>query len=153
MRKIFGNGLVASGLVLVGIAQVGFGHAARAADVTQVQGRIEISRSGGPFRPVTGPTVCNTGDVVRAVQEGSAQIVGAGNVVQTATPGNPVNCSGQPAAATQSAAAQGAPGPSGAAGGAGAAASGATAAVIGGVVVVAGVVGAVALAKKSSSSP
>jgi hypothetical protein len=130
--------LVAFGAMLALASQ-----AAVAANVNEIQGQVEISRSGGPFRAVSGPTICNAGDVVRARPNGRAQVEYLGSVV-TATPGNPVTCAGPAAAATT-----GAPGAAGAAGGA---ASASTAAVVGGAVVIAaGVAGVVALARKSAS--
>jgi hypothetical protein len=120
---------------------------ASAANVTDVQGQVQLSNSGGPFKAISGPTTCKAGDVVRVVKDGSATVVNQNGVIQTATPGNPVVCLAGPgpAGAPPTAAA-----PSAAAG---SASSVSTAAVVGGsIAVVAGVAGVVALTKKKSSA-
>jgi apolipoprotein N-acyltransferase len=86
---------------------------------------------------ISGPLVCNSGDVVRALNNGRARVVNPDGNIQVATPGSPVTCvSGQALAAVE-----GASGLS-------------TGAVVGGAAVLgAGVIGAIALSKKSSASP
>jgi hypothetical protein len=130
---------------------------ASAANITAVQGQVQISSSGGPFRTITGPTTCNAGDVVRAVKDGSAQIFHLNGDVMTATPGVPVTCTsglgphGMNAGAPGSSAAGATGGTAGATGGASAAAAGAgvsTGVLVGGGVALA--VGAAAAVKKLS---
>jgi hypothetical protein len=120
--------------------------AALAANVTDVQGQVQLSSSGGPFKTITGPMTCNAGDVVRVVKDGSAQVVNPNGVVETASPGKPVICKAGPGPAT-------APSPAATAGAAGSAASTSTAMVVGGAIVIgAGAAGVVALTKKKSSA-
>jgi hypothetical protein len=123
-----------------------------AANVTNVQGQVQLSRAGGPFQNITGPSVCNAGDVVRAVKDGSADVVNADGLIQSATPGKPIICKAAAAAVTP--ATTPATAAAGAAGGAGAGAAGvSTAVVVGGAVaVVAGAAGVVALTKKKNSA-
>ena len=52
-----------------------------AANVTDVKGQVQISRSGGPYTAISGVTHCNVGDVVRALQEGSARVVNANGAI------------------------------------------------------------------------
>jgi hypothetical protein len=124
---------------------------ASAANVTDVQGQVQLSTAGGPFKSITVPTVCNTGDVVRVVKDGSAQVVNANGAIETVSPGKPVVCKAAPAAVAQTPAAST---PAASTAAAGSAAGGAsTAVVVGGTIaVVAGVAGVVALTKKKSSA-
>jgi hypothetical protein len=130
-------------------------NVAFAANVTNVQGQVQLSRAGGAFQTITGPSVCNAGDTVRVVKNGSADVVNADGSIQSATPGKPIVCkaatAGLAPTTTPAAASAGAAGGAGAVGGAAAGVS--TAVVAGGVVaVVGGVVGVVALTKKKSSA-
>lgn len=142
--------------------------AASAANVTDVQGEVQLSNSGGPFKTISGPTTCTAGDVVRAVKDGSARVINPDGGIQTALPGSPAMCLGgpksgtttppAPAAASSTAAAGGATPGSAAAGSAAAASSAtgvSTTVIVGATIaVVAGVAGVVALTqKKSSASP
>jgi hypothetical protein len=139
------NLLVSSAIVIV--TMCGAGHTAQAANVTDVQGQVQISRSGGPFKTINGPSVCNSGDVVRANKDGSARVVNAAGAIQDVLPGKPVSCRDVAAATTTPGATPGAAAGAGAAGAS-------TAAVVGGsIAVVAGVVGVIAVTNKKSSSP
>jgi opacity protein-like surface antigen len=110
--------------------------AAMAANVSEVEGPVQISRSGGPFKAITGPEICNAGDVVRAQKDGSARVFNQNGVIQVATVGKPVTCVARP-------------GPAGTT-----PATASTGAVVGGAAAVAiGVGGIIALSKKNSSSP
>jgi hypothetical protein len=133
-----------------------FTQSALAGTVTMVQGDVQISRDGGPFTSITGPTVCNSGDLVRA-QSGFAQVVNPNGFFQTASPGISVICATDPdpasglskAGATEAGAAT----TVGAGTASGVTAGVSTAVIVGGVAVVAGVAGLVAASKKNSASP
>lgn len=66
-----------------------------AANVTDVKGQVQISRSGGPYMAISGTTECKVGDVVRALNESSARVVNANGAMQTVSPGHPVTCVGE----------------------------------------------------------
>jgi hypothetical protein len=124
--------------------------AAFAANVSDVQGKVQVSRAGGPFTAVSGNYVCNVGDVVRAVDNGSsAQIINANGLIETVLPGAPVTCKTGAPAGVQANAATGQSAASAVAGG-----SVPTAAVVaGGAAIAAAVAGALVLTKKNSASP
>jgi hypothetical protein len=151
---------------LLGMAVLTFSQVAPqvavAANLTSVQGKILVSRAGGPFQAVSGPTRVNPGDVVRADVGGSAQVVYANGATQVVPSNTMLLVSTDPAAVLSQAAFQGAPGAgaaNAAAGTAGAGAAGASAAVsttaiaIGAATVGAAVVAGVVIAKKKSASP
>jgi hypothetical protein len=122
------------------------GQAALAANVTDIQGQVQLSRSGGAYRTLAGPSVCNAGDVVRAGKDSSAQVVNPNGIIETVSPGNPVTCKAGPGPLANL------PGSS-AASSAAASASTSAVAVGGTIAVVAGVAGLLAVTKKSSASP
>jgi hypothetical protein len=131
------------------LAMFGVGYSAQAANVTDVQGQVQISQSGGPFKTINGPAVCNAGDVVRANKDGSARVVNASGAIQDVLPGKPVTCRAATAAAATTP-----PAAPGAAAGAAGAAGASTAAIVGGTIAVAaGVAGVIAVTNKKSSSP
>ena len=80
-------------LVAAGLTSASVG----AANLSSVQGNVQISRAGGPFLAVSGPTQVNPGDVVRAEAGSSAQVVyadgavasvgGGGSMIVAADPG------------------------------------------------------------------
>jgi hypothetical protein len=80
-----------------------------AANLTSVQGDVTLSRAGGPFRPVGGPTVINTGDVVRAEPGSSAQIVYGSGAVAAVNSGASIRVAVDPSAVLAQPAFQGAP--------------------------------------------
>jgi hypothetical protein len=149
---------VFSSIFLTAVISVALSNGASAANVTEVQGQVQLSKSGGPFTALTGPAVCNAGDVIRVVKDGSARVINPNGVVQTASPSKPIVCvagpgpggalpttaapAATPAAAAPAAAAASATGVS-------------TGVLVGGAIAVgAGVAGVVALSnKKSSASP
>jgi hypothetical protein len=63
---------------------------AHAAHLTAVQGEVFISRAGGPFQPVTGPTEVAQGDVVKASPGSSAQVVQANGQILTVNSASPM---------------------------------------------------------------
>jgi hypothetical protein len=145
MRCLFGMRRVAVTVVILSVTQSAF-----AANVSDVQGKVQISRAGGPFTAVNGPVVCNSGDVVRAVDNGSsAQVVSSNGSIQTAVPGAPVTCRTGVPAGVQSNPATTAATASAAAGGG----VSTTAVIAGGAAIAAGVAGALVLTKKNSASP
>jgi hypothetical protein len=126
--------------------------AANAANLTSVQGQVQISRAGGPF-VATGVTVVNPGDVVQALAGGSAQVVYADGQVTPVYGGASVRVAPDRAAVLAGPSFQGAPGAGAAAAGSATAVS-TTALVVGGVVAAAGVYAvATKLAEKKPASP
>jgi hypothetical protein len=137
------------------------GRSASEATIAGVQGQVQISRAGGPFMDIAGPTACSVGDVLRVVGNGSAQVVNPNGAIQTATLGAPVKCLagigstspslvGGPDAVADAAVA--AANESTAAAAAGGATSNTAAIMVGaGIVAATGVVGVVALTKKAAS--
>jgi hypothetical protein len=131
--------------------------------VANLLGQVQISRAGGPFTDIAGPTACSAGDVVRVVGNGSAQVVNPNGAIQTATLGAPIKCLagiglqspmlvGGPDVAAD--AAVPAAGESTAAAATAGVSSTTGAILIGtGIVAAASVVGVVALTKKSAASP
>jgi hypothetical protein len=127
--------------------------AADAANLTAVQGQVQVSRAGGPF-VATGATVVNPGDVVQALSGSSAQLVYADGAITQVASGSSVKVAADGAAVLSGASFQGAPGAGAAAAASTAPAVSATALVVGGVVAAAGVYAVTtSLAKKSSASP
>jgi hypothetical protein len=138
-------------------------RSASEATVANLQGLVQISRAGGPFTNVAGPTACGAGDVLRVVGNGSAQVVNPNGVIQTATLGAPVKClagigspsptfvGGPDAAADAALPATGQITDAAAA----ASASSKTGAILvgSGIVAAASVAGVVALNRKSAASP
>jgi hypothetical protein len=160
------------GLAAVSLAASSF--SSLAASLTSVQGQIQVSRAGGPFKAVTGPTFINPGDVVRADIGSSAQIVYSSGASVPVASGAAMTVVADASAVLSSLAFQGAPGPWAAStipaepapsaapsvdappAAAGGGASFTTIAVVGGVVVAGAGVLAVASkadSKKSSASP
>jgi hypothetical protein len=72
--------------------------AVQAASLSSVQGNVQISRAGGAFQAVTGPTIINKGDVVRADVGSSAQVVYADGAIAAVSAGSSVVVAADPAA-------------------------------------------------------
>jgi hypothetical protein len=62
--------------------------AVQAASLSSVQGKVQLSRAGGAFLPVAGPTIVNPGDILRAETGSSAQVVYADGSVATVSSGS-----------------------------------------------------------------
>jgi hypothetical protein len=62
--------------------------AVHAASLSSVQGKVQLSRAGGAFQPVTGPTIINPGDVIRAEMGSSAQVVYANGSIASVSGGS-----------------------------------------------------------------
>jgi hypothetical protein len=99
------NALVTMVLVASCIGNV----AVQAANLSSVQGAVHVSRAGGPFLAVTGPTQINPGDVVRAEVGSSAQVVYANGAVAAVSSGSTMTVAADPAAVLAGVAYQGAP--------------------------------------------
>jgi hypothetical protein len=123
---------------------------ASAANLTSIQGPVQLSRAGGPFQPLSAPTQVNPGDVVRADAGGSAQVVFANGATAAVSSNTMYLVSADPSAVLTGAAYQGAPGAAGTAGTAGASVATTAAIVVGASVAV---VGGIVYANKKSASP
>jgi hypothetical protein len=60
----------------------------QAASLSSVQGKVQLSRAGGAFQSVAGPTIINPGDVVRAETGSSAQVVYANGSIASVSSGS-----------------------------------------------------------------
>jgi hypothetical protein len=124
----------------------------QAASLSSVQGKVQLSRAGGAFQSVAGPTIINPGDVVRAETGSSAQVVYANGSIASVSSGSTLTVAADPAAILAGSAfadgpgagAASAGGTTSAAGGAGGAAAGGaglglgTGALVGGGLLLAG---------------
>ena len=72
--------------------------AVQAASLSLVQGPVQLSRAGGPFQVVTGPTQVQPGDVVRADAGSNAQVIYANGFVAAVTDGASLTVASDPAA-------------------------------------------------------
>jgi hypothetical protein len=72
--------------------------AVQAASLSSVQGNVQLSRAGGAFQAVTGPTIINKGDVVRAASGSSAQVVYGDGAMVSVSAGSSLVVAADPAA-------------------------------------------------------
>jgi hypothetical protein len=124
---------------------------ASAANLTSIQGPVQLSRAGGPFQPLSAPTQVNPGDVVRADAGGSAQVVFANGATAAVSSNTMYLVSADPSAVLTGAAYQGAPGAGAGTGGTAGASVATTAAIVVGASIA--VVGGIVYANKKSASP
>lgn len=85
------------------------GVAAQAANLSSVQGKVQLSRAGGTFQAVAGPTIVNPGDVVRAETGSSAQVIYADGSIAPVSSGSSLVVAADPSATLSNTASAGGP--------------------------------------------
>jgi hypothetical protein len=83
--------------------------AAQAANLSSVQGKVQLSRAGGAFKPVAGPTVINPGDVVHAEVGSSAQVVYSNGSIASVAAGSTLTVAADPSSVLSDKASAGGP--------------------------------------------